>query len=344
MTPTASTHQRTEEQPSPLMPLPTGSSVPEDPDDHSVGVIPATTEHNRPYKPQDATDPERDDQAAVMRPLPPALWDDPNVAEALTTRDIAQLFRFLQERGVPQRRIAAHTGQSQSEISEILNGRTVTSYPVLERIALGLGIPRGRLGLAYEDSPQPLNAHGDGSPPSVSIPTRVRPTRQRGADLTPEAPGVGEDQPTVDNDFDAVLRALLAAGLVEVDSKPLTTVALWSGVHVRALREAIRKSVREFAKYLGVSDRMVSKWEAEGAKIQPRPVNQCALDTCLDRLSDEERQRFTRLVHATVGAGKYMTAVAATNTRQRRRPQSSSPRDNPQPEGATPIRPATLPT
>jgi DNA-binding transcriptional regulator YiaG len=42
----------------------------------------------------------------------------------------------------------------------------------------------------------------------------------------------------------------------------VATVPLWSGREVRALREARRMSVREFAAHLGVSDRMVSKWEA----------------------------------------------------------------------------------
>ena len=61
------------------------------------------------------------------------------------------MFRLLQRVGVSQRRIAALTGQSQSEISEILGGRQVVSYDVLARIADGLGVPRGQLGLAYDD-------------------------------------------------------------------------------------------------------------------------------------------------------------------------------------------------
>ena len=36
----------------------------------------------------------------------------------------------------------------------------------------------------------------------------------------------------------------------------MPTVPLWSGREVRALREARRMSVREFAAHLGVSDRM----------------------------------------------------------------------------------------
>src|SRR6478735_12267987 len=69
---------------------------------------------------------------------------------ALAARDIAGVFRLLQRVGVSQRRIAALTGQSQSEISEILAGRHVVSYEVLARIADGLGVPRGQLGLAYD--------------------------------------------------------------------------------------------------------------------------------------------------------------------------------------------------
>lgn len=44
----------------------------------------------------------------------------------------------------------------------------------------------------------------------------------------------------------------------------MTTVRKWSGRETRALREAKRMSVREFAAHLGVSDRAVSKWEAGG--------------------------------------------------------------------------------
>ncbi|MEU8197707.1 helix-turn-helix transcriptional regulator [Microbispora amethystogenes] len=52
-----------------------------------------------------------------------------------------------------QRAIAARTGQSQSEVSEIVaNGRQVMAYDVLSRIADGLGIPRGYMGLAFDVS------------------------------------------------------------------------------------------------------------------------------------------------------------------------------------------------
>jgi formylglycine-generating enzyme required for sulfatase activity len=54
-------------------------------------------------------------------------------------------------------------------------------------------------------------------------------------------------------------------------------------------------SVREFAAHLGISDRMVSKWEAGGETIRPRPLNQAALDTSLSMASPDIRGRFTRI-------------------------------------------------
>jgi formylglycine-generating enzyme required for sulfatase activity len=54
-------------------------------------------------------------------------------------------------------------------------------------------------------------------------------------------------------------------------------------------------SIEAFAAHLGVSDRMVSKWEAKGPDIQPRPVNQAALDTSLAVSSPEVHERFVSL-------------------------------------------------
>lgn len=76
-------------------------------------------------------------------------------------------------------------------------------------------------------------------------------------------------------------------------------VPQWSGREVRALREARRMSVREFAKHLGVSDRMVSKWEASGGLINPRPLNQAALDTSLALATQEEKDRFFMMATGT---------------------------------------------
>ncbi|MFJ6199628.1 helix-turn-helix domain-containing protein [Micromonospora sp. NPDC092111] len=72
--------------------------------------------------------------------------------KALATRDLTAVYRRLQSVGVSQRRIAGAAGQAPSEVYEILNGRQVMSYDVLARIADGLGIPRGYMGLAYSES------------------------------------------------------------------------------------------------------------------------------------------------------------------------------------------------
>ncbi len=53
------------------------------------------------------------------------------------------------EVGLSQRQIARLTGQSQSQVSEILAGRQVISYQVLARIAEGLGVPREWMGLSW---------------------------------------------------------------------------------------------------------------------------------------------------------------------------------------------------
>jgi len=70
------------------------------------------------------------------------------------------------------------------------------------------------------------------------------------------------------------------------------TVRSWTGQEARVLRAARRMSIRGFAEYLGVNERVVSNWEARGTTITPRPVNQQALDTCLSEASHEERSRF----------------------------------------------------
>ena len=95
------------------------------------------------------------------------------------------------------------------------------------------------------------------------------------------------------------------------------TVRLWSGHEIRALREAKRMSIREFAAHLGVSERMVSKWEAGGEKIHPRPVNQSALDSSLATSSGDDHARFTDLISevmAAIPAGEAAVAVSLTGT------------------------------
>lgn len=73
-------------------------------------------------------------------------------------------------------------------------------------------------------------------------------------------------------------------------------VQRWSGREAHALREAKRMSIRTFAAHLGVSERMIAKWESGGETICPRPVNQAALDTSLACSGAEAQERFVRLI------------------------------------------------
>ncbi len=83
----------------------------------------------------------------------------------------------------------------------------------------------------------------------------------------------------------------------------MATVQQWTGTEVRALRDAKRMSIREFAAHLGVSERMISKWEAGKENITPRPINQAALDTCLTRSDSDTQARFSHLTNGSLVAG-----------------------------------------
>jgi transcriptional regulator with XRE-family HTH domain len=85
-------------------------------------------------------------------PVTPDVWEQQEMRDALLNRDVSTVYRLLRRYGVSQRQIAAYTGQSQSEVSEILKGRQVMAYDVLARIADGLGVPRGYMGLAYDEA------------------------------------------------------------------------------------------------------------------------------------------------------------------------------------------------
>ncbi len=58
---------------------------------------------------------------------------------SLAERDVGAVYRLLVEAGVSQRAIAVATGQSQSEVCEILKGRSVLQVR-------GAGTDRGRAG------------------------------------------------------------------------------------------------------------------------------------------------------------------------------------------------------
>jgi transcriptional regulator with XRE-family HTH domain len=196
----------------------------------------------------------------------------PDVRAALAQHDIATLYRALQRAGVSQRIIAAKTGQSQSEVSEIMSGRRVQSATVLARIVDGLGIPRAAVGLAdREDSDQPI--------PVPTIVVMPAPPSVPPLSVVPAIVRIGPD---------------LAAS-TEVD------VSLWMARDVWALRHALRHTVSEFAKYLRVSTGLVNKWE--GGTV-PNPFHQSLLDTALARLAAPLRARFLRLATEDIGPAR----------------------------------------
>ncbi|WP_348776303.1 hypothetical protein [Micromonospora sp. WMMD712] len=80
------------------------------------------------------------------------VWNGRPIGEFLQRRDVTAAFRFLHARGVSYGRIAALVGVSPNRAAEIAKGiRQVTAYEVLERIAVGLSIPRPAMGLGRTD-------------------------------------------------------------------------------------------------------------------------------------------------------------------------------------------------
>lgn len=83
----------------------------------------------------------------------------------------------------------------------------------------------------------------------------------------------------------------------------MIAIETWTGRHALLLRRAMRCSQREFAAYLGVALRTVTKWEARLDALVLRPETAQILDTALARCSDEIRERFFNLVEeGTTGA------------------------------------------
>ncbi|MEU4661377.1 DUF5919 domain-containing protein [Micromonospora chalcea] len=91
----------------------------------------------------------------------------------------------------------------------------------------------------------------------------------------------------------------------------MTTVQRWTGRETRALRQALRLSIRDFSAHLGVAERTVSKWEAALDAACPRPEMQAALDTALGAAAEDVRSRFASTCRND--AGRMVAAEAATD-------------------------------
>ncbi|MBB5953798.1 transcriptional regulator with XRE-family HTH domain [Saccharothrix tamanrassetensis] len=81
--------------------------------------------------------------------------------DALARREIGPVYRLLRRQGVSVERIVALTGQSPQDVSAAIDGRPVRDYDTLCRIAEGLGVPKGYMGLAHDERPTGSGRHCD---------------------------------------------------------------------------------------------------------------------------------------------------------------------------------------
>src|SRR3981189_3449856 len=86
------------------------------------------------------------------RLVPAAAWQQPEMREALSKREISPVYRQPRPEGGSPTPKTPLASPPQHEVSEILKGRQVMAYDVLTRICDGLDGPRGYMGLAYDEA------------------------------------------------------------------------------------------------------------------------------------------------------------------------------------------------
>ncbi|MCG5458666.1 helix-turn-helix transcriptional regulator [Micromonospora sp. PSH03] len=105
-------------------------------------------------------------RAAAAFTVPPPLWDDTDMIDALAARDIAQVFRLVQRvTRASQTHLGVATGLSQAQVSEIISGtRRVSSIDVLIRICSGLAMPgHARMTLLLGEHPSQATSRPAGN-------------------------------------------------------------------------------------------------------------------------------------------------------------------------------------
>ncbi|MFD5423873.1 helix-turn-helix domain-containing protein [Streptomyces sp. NPDC127069] len=93
----------------------------------------------------------------------------------------------------------------------------------------------------------------------------------------------------------------------------MATVHHWTGLEAKALRLALRLSVRAFAEHLGVGVRTVSKWEKLRASTEPRPDTQAILDTALARADVAVHLRFETFLSEVGRPGEEAAGLRVTS-------------------------------
>ncbi len=171
----------------------------------------------------------------IRHEILPLAWADPAMRRALAARDMTEVYRRLVAAGLNQRQISQLTGQRPSEVSEVVNGRRVQSILVLERIAIGLDIEPGWMGLAYTGG----RSRSEGHP----------------ADVPPDAQEAGEDVKRR-NFLNAAAgtvvwgHPVLAEILTSTQTPPTPLPRVLSGSDVAALRD-LTEGMRALARHYG---------------------------------------------------------------------------------------------
>ncbi|RLL68089.1 helix-turn-helix domain-containing protein [Streptomyces sp. Z26] len=92
----------------------------------------------------------------------------------------------------------------------------------------------------------------------------------------------------------------------------MATVHHWTGLEARALRLALRLSVRAFAERLGLAVATISKWEKLRSATETRPDTQAILDTALGRADASVHLRFETLLSEMAGPGRVAAGRRVT--------------------------------
>src|SRR4051812_9622455 len=158
---------------------------------------------------------------------------------ALARRDLATVFELLRRVGTPQRVIATLTGLAPSEVYEISRGRRVMAYDVLCRIADGLGVTRGHLGLAYDCETASFVGAADGGGAGGGVLGAVAARLARAGQVAAGAgAGRGALRWTAPREAGAPLPRRVSAGDVgQIEGIPLTLRGLDYGQGGGACRE-----------------------------------------------------------------------------------------------------------
>jgi transcriptional regulator with XRE-family HTH domain len=73
----------------------------------------------------------------------------------------------------------------------------------------------------------------------------------------------------------------------------------WTGREVRALREAMRLSIRAFSEHLGLATATITGWENRRTTVRPRLATQAVLDRALVLIDTDTRTRFRLILQSS---------------------------------------------